>query len=78
MFKNALVSVSNKSKLNDFLNHIVSEGSQIISTGGTAKYLQENNFKITPVENWTKHPEVMDGRVKTLHPNVHMCLLYRD
>ncbi len=78
MFKNALVSVSDKSKLNDFLNHIVGKDSHIVSTGGTAKYLEDNKFKITPVENWTGHPEVMDGRVKTLHPNVHMCLLYRD
>lgn len=77
MFRNALVSVSNKHGLAEFLQKIVSKESRIVSTGGTAAFLIQEKFQVTKVEEWTGHPEVMDGRVKTLHPRIHMSLLYR-
>lgn len=77
MYKRALVSVSNKDGLVDFLKPLASQGLTIVSTGGTAKYLKENGFKVMDVSEVTQFPEVMDGRVKTLHPNVHMGLLAR-
>lgn len=78
MFKNALVSVSDKNGLADFLKPHVENGLRILSTGGTAKYLKENGIPIVDVSDQTGFPEVMDGRVKTLHPKIHMALLSRD
>lgn len=77
MYKRALVSVSNKEGLVDLLKPLVKQGLSLVSTGGTAKFLAENGFKVTDVSEVTHFPEVMDGRVKTLHPNVHMGLLAR-
>jgi phosphoribosylaminoimidazolecarboxamide formyltransferase/IMP cyclohydrolase len=77
MFKNALVSVSNKEGLANFLKPLVSQGLRIVSTGGTATYLKEQGFSIVDVSEQTKFPEVMGGRVKTLHPMVHMPILAR-
>ncbi|MFZ3230518.1 MAG: bifunctional phosphoribosylaminoimidazolecarboxamide formyltransferase/IMP cyclohydrolase [Pseudobdellovibrio sp.] len=73
--KRALVSVSDKSGLLDFLKPLVKNGLQVISTGGTLKYLQENNISATDISQVTGFPEVLDGRVKTLHPFIHMGLL---
>lgn len=78
MFKNALVSVSDKTGLIEALRPLVTKGLRIVSTGGTAKALIAAGFPVTLVENQTGSPEVMDGRVKTLHPRVHMALLCRD
>ena len=77
MFKNALVSVSDKSGLVDFIVPLHKAGMRVVSTGGTAKYLKENGVDVVDISEQTNFPEVMDGRVKTLHPNVHMCLLAR-
>ncbi len=77
MFKNALVSVSDKTGLESFLRPYVEQGMRIVSSGGTAKYLEERGFKVTKVSEQTQFPEVMGGRVKTLHPNIHMPLLQR-
>lgn len=77
MFKNALVSVTNKSGLAEFLKPLVEKGLRIVSTGGTAQYLKEHNIPFVPVQDQTGFPEVMDGRVRTLHPNIHMALLAR-
>ncbi|MCB0370118.1 MAG: bifunctional phosphoribosylaminoimidazolecarboxamide formyltransferase/IMP cyclohydrolase, partial [Bdellovibrionales bacterium] len=77
MYQRALVSVSNKDGLVEFLKPLADKGLQIVSTGGTAKYLKENGFQVVDVSDITKFPEVMDGRVKTLHPNIHMGLLAR-
>ncbi len=77
MFKNALVSVSDKTGLEDFLRPFADSGMRIVSSGGTAKYLQEKGFEVTKVSEQTQFPEVMGGRVKTLHPNIHMPLLQR-
>ncbi|GIL18432.1 MAG: bifunctional purine biosynthesis protein PurH [Oligoflexia bacterium] len=77
MFKNALVSVSDKTGLVDFLRLYAQKGMRILSTGGTAQHLKENGFQVVDVSEQTGFPEVMGGRVKTLHPNIHMCLLSR-
>lgn len=77
MFKNALVSVSDKTGLIEFLKPLYQKGLRIVSTGGTAQYLKENGMKIVDISEQTGFPEVMGGRVKTLHPHVHMALLSR-
>ncbi len=77
-FKNALVSVSDKSGLVDFLKPHVAKGLRVVSTGGTLKHLKENGIAAIDISEQTGFPEVMDGRVKTLHPRVHMALLGRD
>ncbi len=78
MFKNALVSVSNKNGLVEFLRPFVASGLRVVSTGGTYKHLKENGIPVVDVSEQTHFPEVMDGRVKTLHPMVHMALLARQ
>lgn len=76
-YKNALVSVSDKTGLVEFLRPLAAKGLRILSTGGTAKHLAENGIPIVEVSEQTKFPEVMDGRVKSLHPYIHMALLAR-
>lgn len=78
MFKNALVSVADKTGLIEFIKPLAEKGMRVLSTGGTAQFLRENGVAVTLVSEQTGFPEVMDGRVKTLHPNIHMCLLARD
>ncbi|MES2965708.1 MAG: bifunctional phosphoribosylaminoimidazolecarboxamide formyltransferase/IMP cyclohydrolase [Bdellovibrionota bacterium] len=78
MFKNALVSVSDKTGLVDFLKPFVAGGLRVLSTGGTLKHLRENGIAAIEVSEQTGFPEVMDGRVKTLHPRIHMALLARS
>jgi phosphoribosylaminoimidazolecarboxamide formyltransferase/IMP cyclohydrolase len=74
--KRALVSVSDKSGLADFAAALSREfGVELISTGGTAKFLREAGLEVTDVSAITGFPEMMDGRVKTLHPKVHGGLL---
>jgi phosphoribosylaminoimidazolecarboxamide formyltransferase/IMP cyclohydrolase len=75
-FKRALISVSDKSGLVEFLKPMMKTLS-IVSTGGTAKLLKAEGFNVTEVEQLTGFPEVMDGRVKTLHPRVYMPILGR-
>lgn len=77
-FKNALVSVSDKTGLVEFLKPLHEKGLRIVSTGGTAKTLRDAGMKVVDVSEQTGFPEVMDGRVKTLHPKVHMALLARE
>lgn len=77
MFKRALVSVSDKTGLFEFLKPLVDMGLRIVSTGGTAQFLREKGLLVTDVSEVTQFPEVMDGRVKTLHPKIHMGLLAR-
>lgn len=77
MFKNALVSTSDKNGLVEFLRPLAAAGCRIVSTGGTSKYLRENNIPVIEVSEQTGFPEVMDGRVRTLHPSIHMPLLAR-
>ena len=77
MFKNALVSTSNKEGLVEFLRPFVEKGMRIVSTGGTSKHLREHGLAVIEVAEQTGFPEVMDGRVRTLHPRIHMPLLAR-
>jgi len=73
--KRALISVSNKEGLVEFAKGLAAEGLEILSTGGTAKALREAGILVTDVSDYTGFPEMMDGRVKTLHPKVHGGLL---
>ncbi|MQA89549.1 MAG: bifunctional phosphoribosylaminoimidazolecarboxamide formyltransferase/IMP cyclohydrolase [Gemmatimonas sp.] len=73
----ALLSVSDKSEIVNFAESLVEAGWTILSTGGTAKVLRERGVPVTEVADVTGHPEMMDGRVKTLHPAVHAGLLGR-
>ncbi|WP_445337349.1 bifunctional phosphoribosylaminoimidazolecarboxamide formyltransferase/IMP cyclohydrolase [Clavibacter sp. CFBP 8614] len=71
----ALVSVSDKSGLLELASALVEAGVEIVSTGSTASTIAEAGFPVTPVQDVTGFPEVLDGRVKTLHPSVHAGLL---
>ncbi len=73
--KRALVSVSDKTGIVEFCSALSSYGVEILSTGGTAKILHENKIMVTEVSDYTGFPEMLDGRVKTLHPKVHGGLL---
>lgn len=73
--KRALISVSDKSGLVDFARGLAQEGIEIVSTGGTAKTLREAGIDVTYISDVTGFPEILDGRVKTLHPNVHGGIL---
>lgn len=75
MKKRALVSVSDKSGVVDFCKGLVANGFEIISTGGTAKALKDAGLEVIGISDITGFPECLDGRVKTLHPNVHAGLL---
>jgi phosphoribosylaminoimidazolecarboxamide formyltransferase/IMP cyclohydrolase len=73
----ALVSVSDKAHLVDFVKALSARGVEILSTGGTARALAAAGVPVVQVEDYTGSPEVMDGRVKTLHPRVHGGILMR-
>ena len=75
--KRALLSVSDKTGIVEFARALAQKGVDILSTGGTAKLLAENGINVTEVSDYTGHPEIMDGRVKTLHPKVHGGILAR-
>ena len=75
MKKRALVSVSDKTGVVDFCKGLAANGFEIISTGGTAKALKAAGLKVIGISEITGFPECLDGRVKTLHPNVHAGLL---
>ncbi|MGB1199489.1 MAG: bifunctional phosphoribosylaminoimidazolecarboxamide formyltransferase/IMP cyclohydrolase [Thalassotalea sp.] len=75
--KRALLSVSDKTGIVDFARSLAQKGVDILSTGGTAKLLADNGIKVTEVSDHTGHPEIMDGRVKTLHPKIHGGILAR-
>ncbi len=74
--KRALISVSDKTGLKEFATSLVNEfGVELLSTGGTAKFLRDAGLKVKDVSEVTGFPEMMDGRVKTLHPKIHGGLL---
>jgi len=75
--KRALVSVSDKSGLEPFMKGLVDLGFEIISTGGTRRTLAEAGIPVVDISEYTGFPEIMDGRVKTLHPKVHGAILGR-
>jgi len=77
MKKRALLSVFNKDGLLDLASFLNGGGWEVLSTGGTSKFLQENNIPVTDVSKVTGFPECLDGRVKTLHPVIHAGILAR-
>lgn len=77
IIKQALLSVSDKEGLIDFACGLAAQGTTLLSTGGTAKLLREAGLKVTEVADYTGFPEMLDGRVKTLHPKIHGGLLGR-
>lgn len=76
--KRALISVSDKTGLQDFAKALVEMDYEILSTGGTARALREAGLPVVEVSDVTKFPEILDGRVKTLHPIIHAGILARD
>ena len=77
MKRRALLSVSDKSGIEDFAKALVDADWEILSTGGTARVIREAGIEVTDVAQITGHPEMMEGRVKTLHPAIHAGLLAR-
>ncbi|MEJ9232962.1 bifunctional phosphoribosylaminoimidazolecarboxamide formyltransferase/IMP cyclohydrolase [Peribacillus butanolivorans] len=75
MKKRALISVSDKTGIVEFAKGLIEAGFEIISTGGTKKTLQDNGVDVIGISDVTGFPEILDGRVKTLHPNVHGAVL---
>src|SRR4051794_16392743 len=75
--RTALLSVSDKSGLVEFARGLSALGVKLLSTGGTYRALVEAGIQVATVESYTGSPEVMEGRVKTLHPRVHGGLLAR-
>lgn len=73
--KKALISVSDKTGVVEFARQLVDLGVEVISTGGTATLLKESGVPVTGISEVTGFPEILDGRVKTLHPNIHSGLL---
>ena len=73
----ALLSVSDKTSIVELAQGLHAQGIQLLSTGGTAKLLADNGLPVTEVADHTGFPEMLDGRVKTLHPTVHGGLLAR-
>ncbi len=75
--RRALLSVSDKTGLVEFAKTLAAHGVQLLSTGGTAKLLAQAGLAVTEVQDYTGFPEMMEGRVKTLHPKVHGGILAR-
>jgi phosphoribosylaminoimidazolecarboxamide formyltransferase/IMP cyclohydrolase len=75
--RRALISVSDKTGVVDFARELVAQGVEILSTGGTFKLLRDNGIAAVEVADYTGFPEMMDGRVKTLHPKIHGGILGR-
>ena len=77
MSKRALISVTDKSGVVEFAKELNSLGYEVISTGNTFKILEENGVKAIQIDEVTKFPEMLDGRVKTLNPYIHGGILYK-
>ncbi|QTF91481.1 MAG: bifunctional phosphoribosylaminoimidazolecarboxamide formyltransferase/IMP cyclohydrolase, partial [Halomonas sp. BM-2019] len=75
--RRALISVSDKTGIVDFARGLSERGVELLSTGGTFRLLKENGIAVTEVSEHTGFPEIMDGRVKTLHPKIHGGILGR-
>ena len=73
----AILSVHDKTDIIEFARGLISFGWILLASGGTAKLLRENNIPVTEVADYTKSPEILGGRVKTLHPAIHGGLLAR-
>ena len=72
--RRALLSVSDKSGIVDLAQRLQARGVELLSTGGTARLLAENRIEVTEISSYTGFPEMMDGRVKTLHPMVEFSV----
>jgi phosphoribosylaminoimidazolecarboxamide formyltransferase/IMP cyclohydrolase len=77
MVRRAILSVSDKTGLVPFARRLAARGVELLSTGGTQKALADAGVKVVPVGEYTQAPEILGGRVKTLHPRVHGGILYR-
>lgn len=75
--RRALISVSDKTGIDEFARGLSELGVEIISTGGTAKFLRERGIHVIEVSDLTEFPEMLEGRVKTLHPSIHAAILAR-
>ncbi len=75
IIKRAVISVSDKTGIDTFAAFLQSHGVEILSTGGTAKFMKKKGIKVIDISDYTGFPEIMDGRVKTLHPKVHGGIL---
>ena len=75
--KRALLSVSDKMGIADFAKGLASAGVELFSTGGTKRHLEENSIPVKDITDYTGFPEMMSGRLKTLHPKVHGGILCR-
>ncbi|MGH2770042.1 MAG: bifunctional phosphoribosylaminoimidazolecarboxamide formyltransferase/IMP cyclohydrolase, partial [Actinomycetota bacterium] len=73
--RRALISVSNKGGLEELAQGLVDLGVTIVSTGGTARALARAGIPVTPASEVTQAPEMLEGRVKTLHPRIHAAIL---
>lgn len=76
--RRALISVSDKTNLENLAEGLKNQGVEILSTGGTAVFLKKLGYEVTEVSEYTEFPEMMDGRLKTLHPRIHGALLGRS
>jgi phosphoribosylaminoimidazolecarboxamide formyltransferase/IMP cyclohydrolase len=77
MVRRAVLSVSDKTGLVPFARRLVARGVELLSTGGTQRALADAGLPVTPIGEYTQAPEILGGRVKTLHPRVHGGILYR-
>ena len=73
--KRVIISVFDKTKILKLSNFLISQNIEIYSTGGTYNFLKKNNIKVKEVSDYTKSPEILGGRVKTLHPKIHAGIL---
>src|SRR5438045_7478181 len=73
----AILSVTDKTGLADFARQLSKMGVELVSTGGTAKLLRDSDITVKDISELTGFPEMLDGRVKTLHPKVHGGILHR-
>src|ERR671930_2325025 len=77
MIRRALISVFDKTVLDEFAAGLVELGVELVGSGGTAAYISEMGLPVTPVDELTDVPELLGGRVKTLHPRIHAAILAR-
>ncbi len=77
MVRRAVLSVSDKTGLVPFARRLAALGVELLSTGGTHRALAEAGLKVVAIGDYTQAPEILGGRVKTLHPRIHGGILYR-
>ena len=75
--RKALISVTDKENIDELAQELIKQGVEILSTGGTAKFLKDKSIPVKDVSEETLFPEILNGRVKTLHPKIHGGILGR-